>query len=164
MTKPLKTSVPSPDSKFGIFAPASALASGFAALALVMAGPAYAEEHSDESDSAELTKGEQELAELLEGRVAGEPQNCIRVRPNYRLTTIDDTAYVYGRGQTIYVQRTRHPDKIDDREALVTRRFGGSQLCRQDVMNTIDPTLGFFTGAVFFEEFIPYTRVDEDDG
>ena len=163
MTKTVKPSVSTPNSKLGLFASVSAVAGGFAALALAAAGPAQAENHSDADDSAELTEGEHELAELLEGRVAGEPQNCIRVRPNYRLTTIDDTAYVYGRGRTIYVQRTRHPDKIDDNEALVTRRFSGNQICRQDVVNTIDPVLGFFTGAVFFEEFIPYVRVDEAD-
>jgi hypothetical protein len=30
-------------------------------------------------------------------------------------------------------------------------------------MTTIDRNVGFFTGAVFFEDFIPYTRVKEDD-
>ncbi len=143
------------------FAPAGAIAGGLAALALLAAGPASAEEHSETGDALELTKGEAELAELLEGRVAGEPQNCIRVRPNYRLTTIDDTAYVYGRGRTIYVQRTSHPNRIDDDDTLVSRRFSSSQVCRQDIVNTIDPVHGMFTGTVFFEEFVPYTRVDE---
>ncbi len=153
------------------FAPKAAklaVAGGIAALAMIAAGPAAADGHSETSDAnaaetaQDMTKGEQRLANLLEGRVAGEPQNCIRTRPNYRLTVIDDTAYVYGRGRTIYVQRTRNPDNIDTNDALVSRRFGASQICRQDVVNTIDPVLGFFTGAVFFEEFIPYTRVEED--
>ncbi len=138
-----------------------ASAGGVAAFAMLAAQPALAHGESDAAH-AEITEGEERLADLLEGRVAGEPQNCIRTRPNYRLTVIDDTAYVYGRGRTIYVQRTRHPDKIDDNDALVSRRFSGSQICRQDVVNTIDPVLGFFTGAVFFEEFIPYTRVEEE--
>ena len=85
-------------------------------------------------------------------------------RPNYRLTVIENTAYVYGRGRTIYVQRTQHPDKIDRDEALVSRRFNPSRICRQDVMTTIDPAFGHFTGAVFFDEFIPYTLADESDG
>ncbi|MEP3422319.1 MAG: hypothetical protein ABJN35_11335 [Erythrobacter sp.] len=139
------------------------MAGGVAALAFVAAQPAVADDHSGTDESAEMTEGEARLADMLEGRVAGEPQNCIRVRPNYRLTTIDDTAYVYGRGRTIYVQRTSRPEDIDDGDALVSRRFSGTQLCRQDVVNTIDPVLGFFTGAVFFEEFVPYTRVDEED-
>ena len=136
--------------------------SGAAALALVAAPPAFADDHA-EADT-EMTEGEERLAELLEGRVAGEPQNCIRSRLNDRVTVIDNTAIVYGRGGTIYVQRTAHPDRIDSRDTLVSRRFNGSQVCRQDIVTTIDPFTGIFTGAVFFEEFIPYTRVDENDG
>ena len=110
-----------------------------------------------------MTKGEKQLAKLLEGRVKGEPQNCIRSLPTQQTQTIDKTAYVYGRGKTIYVQRTTRPDQIDDRDALVTRRFGGTQLCRQDTARTIDPVTGIFAGAVLFVDFIPYTRVDEGD-
>ena len=138
-------------------------ASGIAAFALVAAQPAFAEEHAEAAE-AEMTEGEERLAKLLEGRVAGEPQNCIRSRLNDRMTVIDETAYVYGRGRTIYVQRTRHPDRIDRHDTLVSRRFNSSQICRQDVVTTIDSANGFFTGAVFFDEFIPYTRVDEDEG
>lgn len=140
-----------------------AAATGLAAIALVAAQPALADEHEDQ-DKPEMTEGEERLAEMLEGRVAGEPQRCIRTLPNQRLTVIDKTAYVYGRGRTIYVQRTQNPEDIDRDDALVSRRFNGSQLCRLDVMTTIDPNFGFFTGAVFFEDFIPYTRVDENDG
>lgn len=142
----------------------AAVAAGLATLALVVTGPALADDHGDETET-ELSEGEQRLQRMLEGRQAGEPQNCIRTMLNDQLTVIDETAYVYGRGRTIYVQRTQNPEDIDRNETLVLRRFNGTQLCRQDVVNTIDPVLGFFTGAVFFDEFIPYTRVDtEDDG
>lgn len=141
-----------------------------AGLALSAAQPALADDPAPEDapedaqaeDAQELTKGEKRLAKLLEGRVAGEPRTCIRVMPTDRMTTIEGTAYVYGRGKTIYVQRTRNPDRIDDRDALVSRRFNAAQICQQDVVTTIDPFLGFFTGAVFFDKFVPYTRVDED--
>ncbi len=113
----------------------------------------------------EMTKGEKKLAKLLEGRVAGEPQTCIRTMPTSGMTTIDKTAYVYGRGDTIYVQRTQHPENIDRRDVLVTRRFGGgTQLCKVDVTTTVDPLNGFLTGAVFFDDFVPYTRVKKDAG
>ncbi|MGB3710213.1 MAG: hypothetical protein WA985_00835 [Erythrobacter sp.] len=132
------------------------------ALGLAAASPIAAQD-ADDAETAAMTEGEERLAEMLEGRVAGEPQNCIRQLPTERMTTIDGTAYVYGRGNTIYVQRTRNPEDIDRRDALVTRRFSGSQICRQDIVTKVDPVLGFFTGAVFFEDFVPYTRV-EDDG
>ena len=135
---------------------------GAAALALVAAPPVLADDHAEMT--AEMTEGEERLAKLLEGRVAGEPQNCIRSRLNDRVRVIDETALVYGRGDTIYVQRTAHPEKIDRHDTFVARRFSGSQICRQDIVTTVDPFTGIFTGAVFFEEFIPYTRVDENDG
>jgi len=118
---------------------------------------------AEEEGAKPMTKGEKRLARMLEGRVAGEPVNCIRVVPNQRMVTIDKTAYVYGRGSTIYVQRTANPEDIDDNDVLVSRRFNATELCRQDVMTTADRILGFFTGAVFFEDFVPYTRVEDGE-
>jgi hypothetical protein len=107
----------------------------------------------------EKPTGEQELEKLLEGRVAGEPQRCIRQHVSDRVRVIDRTAYVYGRGETIYVQRTRNPEDIDDDDVLIVRKFGSSDLCRLDQITKTDRTGGFFTGAVFFEDFVPYTKV-----
>ncbi|MEE4540312.1 MAG: hypothetical protein V2J51_17690 [Erythrobacter sp.] len=149
---------------FNGFRPVAACSLALCALAF-NAMPAHAQFDEDDAPIAELTKGEQRLAEMLEGRVAGEPQDCIRTHPNEPLTTIDGTAYVYGRGDTIYVQRTQNPESIKRYETLVQRRFGSVlQLCKLDIVTTIDPVLGFFTGTVFFEDFIPYTRVDEEAG
>ncbi len=136
-----------------------ALATGAAACLALTAGPAAADDH-DAEDAVEMTKGEKKLAKMLEGRVAGEPQTCIRTRLNNRLRVIDDTAYVYGSGRTIYVQRTRHPERIDRDDILVQRRFSASQICKLDIVNTVERTAGIFTGTVFFDDFIPYTRVE----
>ena len=139
------------------------LGSVAAALALAAALPVAAQTDVETSaEAAPKTKGEKRLAKLLEGRVAGEPQRCIRTLPNQRMQTIDRTAYVYGSGETIYVQRTRDPGTINDNDALVTRRFNTTELCRLDVITTIDRVSGMFTGAVFFEDFVPYTRVKDD--
>ncbi|MEO1220165.1 MAG: hypothetical protein AAFY42_02275 [Pseudomonadota bacterium] len=134
---------------------------GIAALALLSGAPATAQE-ADEPDK-EMTKGEEKLSRLLEGRVAGEPQDCVRDFANNRVMTIDETAIVYGRGRTIYVQRTRSPERIDRDDILVVRRFGGTQICRMDFINTVDRYSGFFTGGIQFDKFIPYTRVDEEE-
>ncbi|WP_298471215.1 hypothetical protein [uncultured Erythrobacter sp.] len=139
--------------------PALAIGAAAAGLALTAAPPALAEEEKPES--TEMTKGEKKLAKMLEGRVAGEPQRCIRTRLNDRLRVIDKTAYVYGSGRTIYVQRTRNPNDIDRDDIVVSRRFNSSQLCRLDVVTTADRLAGFFTGAVFFEDFVPYTRAEQ---
>ncbi|GMN03510.1 hypothetical protein [Erythrobacter sp. MTPC3] len=141
------------------------VAGAAAALALVASQPASAESDQDASaEMSELTEGEQKLAEMLEGRVAGEPKRCIRTRPNYRLRVIDETAYVYGSGNTIYVQRTKDPERIDRDDILVSRRFNASQICKLDIVSTAERTLGIFTGNVFLDDFIPYTRVKQDSG
>ena len=138
----------------------TALSLAFALPAAAQAEPAPDVEAN--AEAAPQSKGEKRLAKLLEGRVAGEPLSCIRSNPRQRMQTIDRTAYIYGSGSTIYVQRTRSPDQIDDNDALVINRFDASSLCRVDMATTIDPVTGIFTGAVFFDDFVPYTRVKDD--
>jgi len=133
----------------------------YAASLALLAAPTLAQdgERADE-EQTEQTKGEKELAKLLEGRVAGEPTSCIRTPPNDRVRVIDDTAIVYGRGKTIYVNRTSRPSDIDDRDTMVIRRFSGSQLCKTDTVTTIDRGSQMFSGVIFLSEFVPYTRVE----
>lgn len=126
----------------------------FAAAALAtaaIAGPSLA---------GERLSGEAELASMLEGRVAGEPRSCISTFTNRESRVIDGTALVYGRGRTIWVNRTANPRDLDDWDALLIRQYGGSQLCRQDIVTTFDTASGMYTGNVFLSEFVPYTRVD----
>jgi hypothetical protein len=137
-----------------------------AALALAFGAPAMAQGETPPdveaaTEAAPQTEGEKQLAKLLEGRVAGEPVRCIRTLPSQRMQTIDKTAYVFGSGKTIYVQRTRNPSDIDRDSALVTQRFNATELCRLDVITTVDPVMGIFTGTVFFEDFVPYTLKDD---
>jgi hypothetical protein len=130
-----------------------------AALGLFAAQPAIAG-HPEEGQPVAMTEGEAKLAKMLEGRVAGEPQRCIRTGISNRMRVIDDTAYVYGSGRTIYVQRTHNPEDIDRDDVLVQRRFSPSRLCKLDMTTTADRAFGMFSGVVFFNDFIPYTRAD----
>jgi hypothetical protein len=120
-----------------------------AALALA-AGPAV---------SRDRVSGEQELANLLQGRVAGEPRSCINTMVNRDSQVIDKTAVVYGRGRTIWVNRTANPRDLDRWDAMLVRQYG-SQLCRQDIVTTFDTASGMYTGNVFLTDFVPYTRAD----
>lgn len=127
--------------------PALALA---ALAALATAGPSLARER---------LSGDQQLAKLLEGRVAGTPKSCINTFAHRDSRVIDGTAVVYGRGRTIWVNRTANPEDLDNWDAMLVRQFG-TQLCRQDIVTTFDTTTGMYTGNVFLTEFVPYTRVD----
>lgn len=124
-----------------------------AALAL-LASPAV------QAQDEPVSKGETRLAKLLEGRVAGEPASCITTIGSSPLTVIDDTALVYKRGDTIWVNRTRTPEAIDDNDYLVIRKFSSSQLCRSDQITTHDRVSNFFSGVIFLDDFVPYKKVE----
>lgn len=109
--------------------------------------------------------GEEELAELLEGRVAGEPESCIRTFGTGNMKIIDKTALVYERGDTVWVNRTKNPESLDDDEYLVIRKYGNaSQLCRLDNVTTRDRGGNFFAGVIFLEDFVPYRKAENAEG
>lgn len=104
--------------------------------------------------------GEEQLAKLLEGRVAGEPRSCIATIGSRGLTVIDKTAIVYKAGNKVWVNRTADPRSIDDDDILVIRKFGSSsQLCRSDNITLADRFSGMFSGVIFLEDFVPYEKV-----
>lgn len=102
-------------------------------------------------------RAEARLAKLIEGRVPGKPQSCIPAQISNRLQVLDQTAVVYDGGDTVYVSRPADPRSLDSDDILIINRFG-SQLCKQDVIRTVDRTMGFTTGVVFLGDFVPYTR------
>lgn len=110
---------------------------------------------------AERQTGEERLAKLLEGRVAGDPTDCVPHRPSARLYVIDKTAVVYDTGPTIYVNYTQDPEALDDNDYLVLRDPSPS-LCRTTQITTRDRTGNFFSGAIFLTDFIPYKRVKDE--
>lgn len=112
-------------------------------------------------ERAEMARGEATLAKMLEGRVAGEPENCINTFGSRSLTQIEDTALVYKSGDTIWVNYTKTPEAIDDSDYLVIRKFSGSQLCRTDQVTTRDRFGNFFSGVIFLDDFVPYRKSDE---
>ena len=130
-------------------------------LATILAGAALALTGTA-AVSAETTaeKGEARLARMLEGRVAGDPVSCITPFRNDSLRIIDHVGIVYDAGKTIWVARpVNDPSTLDSDDILVIERFG-TQICRQDVLKTVDRYVGNLTGLVFLGDFVPYTRAD----
>ena len=101
---------------------------------------------------------EDQLAKLLEGRVAGKPQNCIPLSTTQSSQIIDKTAIVYKSGNTYWVNRPRGgAESLDDDDILVTKTTG-SQLCSIDTVQLHDRTSHFYSGFVSLGEFVPYRR------
>ena len=126
------------------------LAIALAAGAALLAGPAL--------QARDRPSGEEQLARLLEGRVAGEPVSCIPLSRTSSSRIIDRTAIVYDSGRTIYVNRPRHPDSLDSDDVMVMR-LHSSQLCRLDTVRLHDRSGLWYSGFVGLEDFVPYTRV-----
>ena len=101
--------------------------------------------------------GEERLAKLIEGRNAGEGRSCIVTNPSSSLTIIDKTAIVYKQGGRVWVNRTAHPEDLDEDDIMVIRRYGSS-LCRTDLITQVDRLSGMFTGAIFLTDFVPYEK------
>lgn len=127
-----------------------------AAAALALTGTAASAETAQE-------RGEARLARMIEGREAGEPQSCITTFRSNDLQVIEKVGIVYDAGKTIYVARATNPDSLGPWDVPVIKRWG-SQLCRTDMIHTVDRSSGMFSGVVFLEDFVPYKRVDSGEG
>lgn len=110
------------------------------------------------ADARERLDPEAKLAKLLEGRVAGEPQDCISMLGTNSSQVFDGTAIVYKSGGTYWVNRPRGgASSLDDDDILVTR-LTGSQLCSIDPVLLHDRTSHMYRGFVSLGEFVPYRR------
>jgi hypothetical protein len=105
-------------------------------------------------------RGEARLAEMIEGRTAGEGRSCINAINSNRIRIIEHVGIVYEGGDTVWVARTSHPRQLDSFDVPIFERRG-SQLCKTDIIRTVDRSSGMFTGSVFLDDFVPYTRPAE---
>ena len=121
------------------------------AAAALAASPAVA--------AKEKRSPDEQLAKLLEGRVAGEPRDCISLPSIDSSQIIDKTAIVYRDGATLWVNRPRSgADSLNDDDVLVTKTTG-SQLCSIDTVQLHDRSSHFWRGFVSLGEFVPYRKV-----
>ncbi len=126
-------------------------------IALGLAGLTMAAGPMAASAQTIAERGEARLAQMLEGREAGTPVACISAMRDNRLQVIDRVGLVYDAGDTIYVARVDNPNSLNGNDVPIIERFG-SQLCRYDVRRTVDRYNGFVSGAVFLQDFVPYTK------
>jgi hypothetical protein len=127
-------------------------------LALLLAAGAAALAVGTAAEARSKQSGEQQLAKLLEGRIAGQPVDCISIFDSRDQRVIDKTAIVYGHGNTIYVNRPSNARNLDDDDILVSN-IHGSQICNLDVVRLHDRSGGFYNGFVGLEQFVPYRKV-----
>ena len=116
-------------------------------------------------DPMRSAKAENRYQELIAGKVAGAPMNCL---PSYLsandMTVVDDSTIVFRRGSTsgpVYVAHMRSPCsglRGPGPNALVTKQVGASGLCSGDIA-TVEDTMAHLTvGSCSFGEFVPFVR------
>jgi hypothetical protein len=94
---------------------------------------------------------ETRLARAVDGRIAGEPVDCISLHTVRSSRVIDA-------GHTIYVNRPRAgAEALDSYDTLVTRTHG-SRLCSIDRVEMLDGSTYRIRQPIFLGEFIPYRR------
>ena len=102
---------------------------------------------------------ESELARAIEGRVAGEPVDCIDLHRVRSSRVIPGIAIVYDAGGVVYVNRPRNgADELNRWDAMVTRT-PSTRLCSVDVVELVDQVSQTMTGVVFLGDFVPYRRI-----
>jgi len=121
-----------------------------AAATLALAGTSASAETAEE-------KGAAKFAELTEGRTAGDPQSCVTAMRSNSIEVIENVGIAYEDGDTLWIARATDPRSLGRSDVPIIDRFG-SQLCRHDVIRTVDRSSQFFTGVVFLEDFVPYTK------
>lgn len=126
-------------------------------LAAAMFALGGAAAHSADKVDKKTEKNQARLAQMLEGRTAGEPVSCIPLVQSNRLEVIEGVALVYNSGDTIYVAKPKDPTMLGRDDIMVIDRFG-SQLCDTDIVRTVDRNGGYFTGVVFLNKFVPYKK------
>jgi hypothetical protein len=116
---------------------------------LMLGGVAQARERDPEA----------ELARALQGRVAGEPVQCIDLHRIRGSRIITDTAILYDAGSVIYVNRPANgAEELNQWDTMVTRT-PSTRLCNVDTVTMVDRGSQSFQGVVFLGDFVPYRRV-----
>lgn len=102
---------------------------------------------------------EAELARAVEGRIAGEPVDCIDMHRVQSSRIIPRTAIVYDTGGVIYVNRPRAGAESLSQWDIQVNRLWSSRLCSIDTVQLIDQGSHSYSGTVFLGEFVPYRRI-----
>jgi len=126
------------------------IAIALATTAALLAAPAVA--------GKQRMTGEEKLAKVLEGQVAGEPERCLPYSASSNMKVIDKTAIVYGRGNTVWVNRPANPNSLDDDDILV-RSSHTAQVCSLDIVRVVERTSWMQVGTIGLGEFVPYRKV-----
>ena len=100
------------------------------------------------------------LAQMLAGKVAGQPQSCLPTYRADRMTVIDDRTIVFQDSPSrVWVMHPQNECNLLSAGpyALVTRTTT-TQLCRGEIGQVVDTMSGTTVGSCVMGDFVPYVR------
>jgi hypothetical protein len=133
-------------------------------LLAAMAAPSAAKSETPKPDTPRLDSAEErELAQLLDGKVAGKPVSCVDATQGHNLQALGDHVLVYKVSKKLVYRN-------DLLGACTGLRFGdtlvmhvfGSEYCRGDIARVVNLTTGSWTGSCALGEFVPYRTPEAD--
>lgn len=110
---------------------------------------------------ARTAKAEAHLQQVLSGRIPGPPISCLSDFRSGNMVIIDDNTVLFRDGRTVYRNDFRGGgcSRLGSGfYALLTRRYGGSGLCRGDIAEVKDMSSGATVGSCAMGDFIPYSK------
>ena len=125
---------------------------------LVMAVGCAAEQRAEFAQLLQAAS-EAELEEALAGFTPGPPQQCVRSRDLTGPQSIGDNTLLFRVSRNLmYRTETRGScNRIGKGEALITRSYG-NELCRGDIAQAADLSLGIQSDTCVLGEFVAYRR------
>ena len=105
--------------------------------------------------------GQRAFESLISGRAAGQPINCLPTYHQNDMSIIDGQTIAFrSTSRTSYLVRLTPGCELLDagHYALVSRQFGGAQLCRGDIQQVSDLMNHTTVGSCTVAAIIPYTR------
>ncbi len=101
---------------------------------------------------------DEQLARLIEGRMAGKPQDCLMQRDIRASRIIDGKAIVYETSSgTVYVNTPTGASSLH-RDSVMLTDTHSDQLCSMDIVKLLDPSTHMQAGSVGLGKFVPYTK------
>jgi hypothetical protein len=105
--------------------------------------------------------GQRAFESLISGRVAGQPISCLPTYHQNDMSIIDGQTIAFrSTSRTSYMVKLTPGCELLDagHYALLSRQFGGAQLCRGDIQQVTDLTNHITVGSCTVAAIIPYTR------
>lgn len=112
------------------------------------------------SEPIALSNAEQsQLAKELHGLTAGPTVSCVNMGDLRGNRSVGEGVILFdGPAGTVYVNRPAAGcPALGSSRALITKT-AGTQLCRGDIANVVDPGAGFSYGGCTLGDFTPYRR------